>query len=192
MSSNRSYDPYDTFKKFSDRWEKQINDMIHLWTNNSEFVRYAKVNSDAHSRYLELLRRNQEMLATQLNIPTKTDLANVSKLALQTEEKLDLLEEQIWSLSDSFNNTNQEIESVVEISREVVKVTKQLKTELTKTKKEVTETKELKAELEELKAELAQLSDIKEELTSLKGLLQDKNQTNEQKLEPVLVGENEK
>ncbi|WP_209123734.1 polyhydroxyalkanoate biosynthesis repressor PhaR [Alkalihalobacillus sp. BA299] len=196
MAENRSYDPYDTFKKFSERWEKQVNDMIHLWTNNTEFVRFSKVNSDAQSRYLEILRKNQDFFATQLNIPTKTDLSNVSKLALQTEEKIDLLEEQIWDLSDSINDTNKEIDGIIKISEDIVKITKQFKTELTKTKKELSENNSLKAELQEVKEELTQLNEIKEELAALKEMLAtphlNNEEQNEEQLKPVLVGENEK
>jgi tRNA U34 5-carboxymethylaminomethyl modifying GTPase MnmE/TrmE len=189
MSQNSSYDSYETFKKLSEHWEKQANDIIHLWTNNKEFVKFTNVNSHSYARYLNLFKKNQELLATQLNLPTKDDLANVSKITLQTEEKLDALEEQIWSLSDSFNETNKEIESVVEISREVVKITKQLKSELSKTKKELSNTKVLEKELKEVKEEIANMSGMKEELALLRTLLQETNLIEEDKKELALVGE---
>ena len=146
MSDQRTFDPYDTFKKFSIQWEQQMNDMIHLCTNNNDFIKYAKMSSDSNAGYVEWLRKNQEMLANQLNLPTKNDLANVAKLSVQTQEKLDSLEEQIWDLSDSAARTNKEMESVVEVSHEVVKMTKQLKTQLTETKEELAELKNLLAE----------------------------------------------
>lgn len=189
MSSYKTQHPYDTFKKFSENWEKQINDMIHLWTNNSEFVGFAKMNANTHAKYTELFKKNQELLATQLNIPTKSDLANVSKLTIQAEEKLDLLEEQIWSLADSFKDINKEVESVVDVSREIIKATKQLKTELAKTKKQLSESTALKQELQEVKEELAMLSDIKEELAELKGLIRASTTVNKEAKELVLVGE---
>ena len=42
MSDQRTFDPYDTFKKFSIQWEQRMNDMIHLCTNNNEFIKYAQ------------------------------------------------------------------------------------------------------------------------------------------------------
>ena len=146
MSDQRTFDPYDTFKKFSIQWEQRMNDMIHLCTNNNDFIKYAKMSSDSNAGYVEWLRKNQEMLANQLNLPTKNDLANVAKLSVQTQEKLDSLEEQIWDLSDSVARTNKEMESVVEVLHEVVKMTKQLKTQLTETKEELAELKNLLAE----------------------------------------------
>lgn len=139
MSDQRIFDPYDTFKKFSIQWEQQMNDMIHLCTNNNDFIKYAKMISDSDARYVEWLRKKQEMLANRLNLPSKNDLANVAKMSVQTEEKLDSLEEQIWNLSDSAARTNKEMESVVEL----VKMTKQLMTQLTETKEELAELKNL-------------------------------------------------
>lgn len=146
MSNQRIFDPYDMFKNFSNRWEQRMNDMIHLYTNNNGFIKYAKMISDSNARYVGLLRKNQEMLANRLNLPTKNDLANVAKLSVQTEEKLDSLEEQIWNLSDSVARTNKEMKSGVEVSHEVVKMTKQLNTQLTETKEELAELKNLLAE----------------------------------------------
>ena len=146
MSDQRTFDPYDTFKKFSIQWEQQMNEMIHLSTNNNDFIKYANMSSDSNARYVEWLRKNQEMLANQLNLPTKNDLANVAKLSVQTQEKLDSVEEQIWDLSDSAVRTNKEMVSVVEVSHELVKMTKQLKAQLTETKEELAELKNLLAE----------------------------------------------
>lgn len=187
MSSKRPYDPYDSFKKYSELWEKQINDFIFLWTNNSEFVKMSKVGTEAHSRYLETLRKNQEAMATLLNMPTKNDLANVANLTIQTENKIDALEEQIWELQDSVKSTNKEIESVVEVSREIIKLTKQLKTELLKTKKELADTRDLQMELQEMKHELLKLNNFKEDFEILKGLIE-KNNVVEKEPEPELAG----
>ena len=149
MSDQRTFDPYDTFKKLSIQWEQRMNDMIHLCTNNNEFIKYAKISSDSNAGYVEWLRKNQEMLANQLNIPTKNDLANAAKLSIQTQEKLDSLEEQIWDLSDSVARTNKEMKSVVEVLQEVVKITAQLKTQQEETQEKLAE---LKNQLAERKA----------------------------------------
>lgn len=165
------YNPYDTFKKLSKQWEKQVNDYIHLWTNTEDFVSLSKLSTESHANFIERLRKNQELLATQLNIPTKKDLANVSKLTIQTEEKLDNLEEQIWSLADSVQQSNKEVEGIIEISNEVIKITKRLRTEMNKSKKEIETVNELKEEIVSLKKEVATVSSLKEEIASLKELI---------------------
>ena len=68
MSNQRILDPYDMFKNFSNRWEQRMNDMIHLYTNNNYFIKYAKMSSDSDTRYVEWSRKNQEMLANRLNV----------------------------------------------------------------------------------------------------------------------------
>ncbi|MBU8907554.1 polyhydroxyalkanoate biosynthesis repressor PhaR [Desertibacillus haloalkaliphilus] len=188
MSSYDSYEPFDLFKKVSHQWEKQMNDMIHLWTNNNEFVRYSRMTSDSQARYLDLFKKNQEMVLNQLNLPSKRDISNVSKMIVQTEEKLDTLEEQVWSVSDSVSDTQTEVEEVIKVSKEVIKVTKQIKTELTKTKKQLAETTAMQTEIQELKAELAEMRQVNEDVQSIKKLLTDTNNLNEDTAVNGLVG----
>lgn len=182
MSGKKPYDPFESFHKLSTLWEKQINDFIYLLTDNKDFVKMSKFSTEINSRYLEELKKNQEALASVLNLPTKNDVSNVAVLTIQAEEKMEALEEQIWDLQDSMKSQSKEIESVVEISKEIIKLTKQLKTELVKTKKEQTETKELHAELQEMKFELMKLTSIKDEFESLKGLILEKEKNTEREL----------
>lgn len=190
MANNNTYDPYDTFQKFSNQWEKQVNDMIHLWSNNREFVQFSRMNSDIQAKYMELLKKNTEFVANQLNLPTKKDLANIAKLSIQTDEKLDSLEEQIWNLQDSVNTTNKEVESIVEISSDIIKLTKQLKQELTRTKKELAETKELRVELQEVKNELIEIQSLKEEIGILKNIMGETTPTVQKEERELVVSNN--
>jgi dGTP triphosphohydrolase len=182
MSGKKPYDRYESFHKLSTLWEKQINDFIFLLTNNKDFVKMSNFSTEINSRYLEELKKNQEALASVLNLPTKNDVSNVAVLTIQAEEKIEALEEQIWDLQDSMKSQSKDIESVVEISKEIIKLTKQLKTELVKTKKEQTETKELYAELKEMKFELMKLTSMKDEFESIKGLLLEKRKDTEREL----------
>lgn len=183
MSSKNGYDPYEIYKWFSEIWEKQLNDYIYLVTNSSDYGELTKRGNDPLARPLEFFRKNQEVLASILNLPTKNDLKNLANFNIQTEEKIDSLEEQIWSLQDSVKVTNKDIESVVEVSKEIIKLTKQLKTELLKTKKELAETKVVQADLQDMKKELAQLNSFKEEFEMLKSLIDKGDQRG-----PVVAG----
>jgi len=183
MTGQKPYDPYEYLHKFSQAWEKQMNDFIYLWTDNKEFVKMSHLGTEIHSRYLEAFKKNQEALAGALNLPTKNDVSNVAALTIQTEEKIEALEEQIWDLQDSMKSQSKEIGSVVEVSKEIIKLTKQLKTELVKTKKELADTKDLHEEIQEMKFELMKLNHFKEEFETLKNLIEKDKQT-----EPVLTG----
>lgn len=177
MTEQNSYNPYETFKKLGSHWEKHMNELVHLWTDNQEFLRASNVSADVQARYMEWIQTTQEMMANQLNLPTKKDVANVSKIAIQAEEKLDALEEQLWKISDSVNDRQNEISEVVDVSQEVIKLTKRLRTDLNRMKKEVAATKDLQEEVKELREEVANVGDIKKELEEIKGLLYENQRT---------------
>jgi prefoldin subunit 5 len=182
MSKEKTYDPLQGFRKISQMWEKQLNGLFYMMTDNNEFVRLLKVGTESHARYMELLRKNQELIAGVMNIPTKNDVANVAKLSLQTEEKIDILEEQIWNIQDSLGALNNEN---LALFQEIVSIVQQMKDEFQKMAQEVAETQKLKEDVQELRQGLVDLSDIKQELATLKNLLQ-KGKTKDKEL--VLTG----
>ena len=189
MSNNRLYDPFDSLSKITSQLEKQMNDLIYQVTDNKEFVRLLKRGSLSHTLLQERLSKNQELLASQLNMPTKNDLANVAKIAIQTEEKLDGLEEQLWNLSDSADKTNQEIVTIVEISKEVMKVTTHLKSELSELGKEKAELSEFKKEYMELKEEMSTMKELlKSFITSEENNLTEMKKQKSKQLEPAKAG----
>jgi hypothetical protein len=185
MSNEKNYDPGESIKRITEMWEKGLNDLLMKSLDRSDLVRMTKVGVESHSKYVEILRRNQELLAFYMNLPTKNDVANVAKLTVQAEEKMDLLEEQMWNLQDSFTSANNEH---VKLFTELLEFTKQLKDEWLKTsqeladtkkiakdliklKKELVETQSIKKDLLELKQDLAQLNDLKKELSDIQVLL---------------------
>jgi hypothetical protein len=157
MSKYQSYDPYERFRRMSEMWEKQLNGLLYMATDNNEFVRLLKVGTESHARYMELLRKNQAFMAGVMNIPTKKDVANVAKLSLQTEEKIDILEEQIWNLQDSLGSLNKEN---LAMFQEIVNIVKQMKTELQKVGQEMAESHILKEDLQELRQEITALKNL--------------------------------
>ncbi|WP_144548663.1 hypothetical protein [Bacillus sp. X1(2014)] len=174
MSKDKTYDPLQGFRRISEMWERQLNGMLYMLTDNNEFVRLLKVGTDGHARYMERLRKNQELMAGVMNIPTKKDIANVAKLSLQTEEKIDILEEQVWNLQDSLEALNK---GNVAMFQEMVTIIKQMK--------DVSAF--IQTEFQNLRQEISQLTDIKQELAALKNLVQPL-QTKDRENELVLTG----
>lgn len=172
MSTEKKYDPYESFKLISELWEKQINGLLYMATDNNEFVGLANAGLGVHSRYMELLRKNQELMAGLMNIPTKKDVANVANLSIQAEGKIDLLEEQIWNLQDSLGTLNKEN---LELFQETIKMIKQMQAEFQRTVQEVVELKKIKDDFQELRKDLVDikiiqvnLRDIRMELEEIK------------------------
>ncbi|MEW9050228.1 MAG: polyhydroxyalkanoate biosynthesis repressor PhaR [Neobacillus sp.] len=174
MSSEKGYEPFEAFKQISDMWEKQLNGMLYMMTDNKEFVRLAKTGLDSHSRYMELLRKNQELMAGLMNIPTKKDVANVAKLSIQAEAKIDILEEQIWNLQDRLGTINKEN---LELFQEVVNIVKQLRVDFQQTAQEAAEIKKVREELQELRKGLVDikilqvnLQEVQKDLEEIKAM----------------------
>jgi hypothetical protein len=185
MSEEQTNNPYDTFRRLSEMWEKGLNDLLLTSIDNKELIRMTSLGVGMHSRYVQRLKRNQELMANMMNIPTKHDVANVAKLTVQAEEKVDTLQQQIWALQDSFALANAEqqqfIKEVMEFNQKLSKEWDQFSTdfsearkltgELKKLKQELTASQEIKSTLEEVKNELVHLRETKLEVDQLKELL---------------------
>jgi prefoldin subunit 5 len=174
MSKDKIYDPFQGIRRISEMWENRLNGLLYMMTDNNEFVRLLKVGTESHARYMELLRKNQELMAGVLNIPTKKDVANVAKLSLQTEDKIDILEEQIWNLQDSLGTLSKEN---LAMFQEMVEIVQQMKNEFQKLGQEIAETQKLREDFHELKQGLVDikiiqvnLQELRKEIADIKGI----------------------
>lgn len=172
MAKEKMYDPYEGIKQISEMWEKQINRLLFMAADNNEFVRLANTGLGVHSRYMELFRKNQELMAGIMNIPTKKDVANVANLSIQAEGKIDILEEQIWKLQDGLSEINKEN---LALFKEMVKMVKQMQVEFHRTIQEVSELKKMKDDFQEIRKDLVDikiiqvnLRDVREDLEEIK------------------------
>ncbi len=168
MTNEKMYDPFEGFKQITEMLEKQINGLLFMATDNNEFVRLANTGLGVHSRYMELLRKNQELLAGFMNIPTKNDVANVANLSIQAEGKIDILEEQIWKLQDSLGVLNKDN---LDLFQEIIKMIKQMRSEFQKAVQEISELKTIKEDLHELRKGLVDIKIIQVNLRDLKNEL---------------------
>ncbi|MEH7085387.1 polyhydroxyalkanoate biosynthesis repressor PhaR [Neobacillus drentensis] len=151
MSNEKIFDSSFGFNQLSEMWDKQLTGLLYNLTDNKEFVRTASFGLNTYSSYLERLRKNQELFASLMNIPTKKDVANAAKLSIQTEEKIDILEEQIWKLQDSVSSITKENVGMFE---EILTIVMQMKNEFQKMSQEVVEAKKMNDDLQELRKEI--------------------------------------
>lgn len=63
---------------------------------------------------LRFIKTFSELAARRLNLPTKDDVANVAKLTIQVEEKIDSLEEKVSILADQLQDRNETASDAVE------------------------------------------------------------------------------
>jgi ATP-dependent Lon protease len=122
-----------------------------------------KFGIEANSRYIEMLKRNLELMANYMNLPTKNDIANAVKQTIQAEEKIDILEEQIWNLQESFTLATEAQNKMI---GELIDFTKHLHSEWQKASQELAQLSEMKKEFELMKELL--LKEKKEPVLSTK------------------------
>ncbi|MBY0098907.1 hypothetical protein [Mesobacillus maritimus] len=82
------------------KYEKELNTLIQEKLNDHELVNSANEGLQKHLSTLRKLRKFNEFVAQQLNLPTKDDVAAIAKLVMQLEEKLDRIEDLLMHLLD--------------------------------------------------------------------------------------------
>lgn len=90
---------YNILKKLGLQMEQKANEGIQNSLNKKEIIKLLHRHSHIIAKIIEYVKEYLEVVSIPLNIPTKNDVANVAKLALQNEEKLDLIEEQLIILN---------------------------------------------------------------------------------------------
>ncbi|OLO39332.1 hypothetical protein BTR23_09825 [Alkalihalophilus pseudofirmus] len=88
----------EVLKSVTLKSEESLNKLIHKLLEDPEIMNLIKLGSKKHAHLIKKVREYSEMLALQLNIPTKNDVANVAQLVRQIEEKLDAIEEKLIDL----------------------------------------------------------------------------------------------
>jgi hypothetical protein len=68
MSENN---PYDSIRQVSEMWEKSLNGLLFQSLNNNPLIQITKVGIQANSRYIEMLKRNRELMANYMNLQQK-------------------------------------------------------------------------------------------------------------------------
>lgn len=94
---------YETIRNAGFLLETQLNEFIQKHLNKEELVGMAAIVTKAHTKLIEFLHEFQEIISVHLNTPTKNDVANVAKLVVQTEEKVDSLTDEIIRLTESID-----------------------------------------------------------------------------------------
>lgn len=92
-------DFYDALKKLGVLIEFKLNERIQDGLNKKEIIKFLHNHSHLVNKILKGLKELIETVSIPLNLPTKNDVANVAKLTIQNEEKLEEIEEQLKILN---------------------------------------------------------------------------------------------
>lgn len=108
MTTNHTQEILNAVKKLGLKAEMNLNNAILDALNQRFILKTVNNQSRLAAASISKLQQTVETLSVPFNFPTKNDVANTTKLFIQAEEKLDLLEERVIQLSrsiDDFKNT---------------------------------------------------------------------------------------
>ena len=105
--SGKMGDKRMTLKEFAAlgaKYEEKLNSLIKDKLNDNGFIDLANEGIQQHVKTLKSLRQFNQLVAQQLNLPTKDDIANIARLTMQLEEKLDQIEDQLFKLLEEIQS----------------------------------------------------------------------------------------
>ncbi|MFJ7747437.1 hypothetical protein [Peribacillus sp. NPDC097295] len=93
-------DFYKGLKLLGTQKEQKLNDKIREAINNRSFIESISKNSQQQVPRINKIQEASERMSIIMNYPTKKDVANVAKLVIQLEEKVDKVEELLLNLTE--------------------------------------------------------------------------------------------
>ncbi len=84
--------------------DTDIKDLINAVLDDKKLIGLTKKVMTEQTNALSFIKSLSEFVTLRLNLPTKDDVANIAKLNIQVEEKIDSLEEKFAMLADRFQD----------------------------------------------------------------------------------------
>lgn len=108
---------FNTIAKSGFQVEQMVNRSIQKHLNKTNFVKSAAGNANGIARAMNTLQNTVETLSIPLNFPTKNDLANTNSLVVQSEEKIDHLEDRIIALTAAIRDLQSNLSTANQTQR---------------------------------------------------------------------------
>lgn len=118
-SSNNKDERKKRLKVKAIKVENEWNETIKSTLNKESVFRIVGLESELEAEKLRMVREQVEVLSLKYNFPTKNDVANIARLLIQIEEKIDRLEEQF---DGGVTTTGQPQAQQLSIGKNMVKV----------------------------------------------------------------------
>ncbi|WP_409299882.1 hypothetical protein [Peribacillus sp. SCS-155] len=93
---------YDSLKKIGTKKEEELDRIIHD-INNKDFIKMASRRANNFGQKVNRMNESMETISSILNFSTKRDMANVAKMQVQLEEKIDRVEQLLRHLKTNGN-----------------------------------------------------------------------------------------
>lgn len=107
MSNKQALDVYKILKLNGLKLENMLNQSIQSQLNQKFFIQTFGSHNQVAAAVIRKLQNSIETISIPLNFPTKKDVANATKINIQTEEKVDLLNEKVNEILQSLEELKQ-------------------------------------------------------------------------------------
>ena len=105
-------DFYELLKKGGTLLQYQLNNRIKKSLNQISIIDFTTSKTNPLTNKIDRIQTYTEQLSNYMNLPTKTDLSNATQLILQSEEKIDNLDDQLFELTTMMKEVKQLIEQL--------------------------------------------------------------------------------
>lgn len=100
--------------------EKQCNNIIHTHTNCRSFTFAFGKAMEAHLKEVRIHKTLTNKWLTQLNLPNKDEIATLSVKIVEWLDKLDLLDESIYTMNKRQHHNQIQLQMITESLKELV------------------------------------------------------------------------
>lgn len=146
MSNQKTYDPFamwqDYYKNVQNYWGPSINEKV----GTEEFSEWMGKVLEGNLLFRNMTDKNTKQFLEQMNLPTREDLANVSSLIINLDQKIDDMEEQLEESLEKQISTDALKKDMVSLKKEVKEIGSKLDEVLNFLKEDLKSLKESKEE----------------------------------------------
>lgn len=142
MSNQKTYDPFamwqDYYKNVQNYWGPAINEKV----GTEEFSEWMGKVLEGNLLFRQMTDKNTKQFLEQMNLPTREDLASVSSLIINLDQKIDDMEEQLEDSLEKQTSTDALKKDMVSLKKEVKEIGSKLDEVLNFLKQEEQKSKE--------------------------------------------------
>lgn len=119
MTTQKTYDPFvlwqDYYKNVQNYWGPSINEKI----GTEEFSEWMGKVLEGNLLFKQMTDKNTKQFVEQMNLPSREDLANLSSLIINLDQKIDDVEEQLEENFEKQLTTEAIKKDIVSLKKEV-------------------------------------------------------------------------
>ena len=100
MTQKIPFEPFTMWKDMYEHTEKAWNDIIQDTLGKESFAEGLGQIQSSYLPYHEMINNLTEAYFKQVNIPTRSEVANVASLVINLEDKIDQIDDQLYENSE--------------------------------------------------------------------------------------------